>query len=49
VTLECGKASKDRNHELAMRSAGITPGISQAFETSSTLGNGIEDIEQVPC
>jgi hypothetical protein len=48
VAFEGGKASKDGDHQLPMWRCGITPGISQTFETSSTLSNASKDIQQIP-
>ena len=45
--LKLREPTKDRQHQPAVRCRGVGPAIGQRFETGSSLGDGVEDVEQV--
>jgi hypothetical protein len=46
--LELGEAAQDRQHQPAVRSGRVGPGIPQGFESGALVGNGTKQIEQIP-
>ena len=47
MPLELGKATKHRHHQLAVRSTGVGPTITQRPEASSALRNSGQAIQQI--
>src|SRR5262249_51617164 len=48
LTLEFSQARKNSHHQAAMRAGRVCPGVMQRLKACATLGDVIEDIEQVP-
>jgi len=48
LAFEFGQASKNSHHQAAMRVGRVSPGVMQRLKACATLGDVIEDIEQVP-
>jgi hypothetical protein len=47
-SLELGEAAQDRQHQPAVRSGRVGPGIPQGFESRALVGNGTKQTEQIP-
>src|SRR5215475_908042 len=48
LAFEFGQASKNRDHQPPVSTGGVCPGVMQRLKACATLGDVIEDIEQVP-
>src|SRR5215472_11641764 len=48
LTLEFSQARKNSHHQAAMRAGRVCPAVMQRLKACATLGDVIEDIEQVP-
>src|SRR5215475_12783471 len=47
LTLEFSQAGKNSYHQAAMRAGRVCPGVMQRLKACATLGEVIEDIEQI--
>src|SRR5215467_10674968 len=47
LALEFSQARKNSHHQAAMRAGRVSPGVMQRLKACATLGDVIEDIEQV--
>jgi hypothetical protein len=47
MTLERRETAKDCHHQFAVRRCGVTPGIAQAAEACTGLGDSVERVEQI--
>jgi len=47
VALELGEPAEHGEHEAAVRCRGVGPSISQGFEPGASLGDPINDVEQI--
>src|SRR6516225_943525 len=48
LALKLGQAAENCEHQPAVRAGRVCPGVMQRLKTCATLGDVIEDIEQVP-
>src|SRR5215475_6138708 len=48
LALEFSKASENCDHQPPVSTSGVCPGVMQRLKACATLGDVIEDIEQVP-
>src|SRR6266699_3574346 len=48
LALEFSQAGKNSHHQAAVRARRVCPGVMQRLKACATLGDVIEDIEQVP-
>jgi len=48
LALELGEPTEHRQHQPAVRSRGVAPCVLERLEAGTPLGNGSQDVEQVP-
>src|SRR5215831_18671437 len=48
LALKLGQAAENREHQPAVRRSRIGPSVGQRAEPRASLGDGVEDVQQIP-